>query len=70
MFCLAGIGGRLSGSVQSARNVLEMVVIDGCSVGCAEVCPEPAQVPASNCLVMRDGIDKVKEAVKGACENP
>ncbi len=35
MFCLAGIGGKLSGFVQSARDVPQMVVIDGCQVGCA-----------------------------------
>ena len=44
MFCLAGIGGQLSGFVQSAKDVPEMVVIDGCSVGCAKACLENAEV--------------------------
>jgi uncharacterized metal-binding protein len=30
MFCLAGIGGQLSGFVQSAKDVPAMVAIDGC----------------------------------------
>ncbi len=29
MFCLAGIGGGLTGFIQSARDVSQMVVIDG-----------------------------------------
>jgi len=80
MFCLAGIGAQLSGFVQSARDVPEMVVIDGCSVGCARANLENAQVPMKTYLVLTDlGIDKnkdfslkteevlkVKEAVKAA----
>lgn len=80
MFCLAGIGGQLSGFVQSARDVERMVVIDGCSLGCAKACLENAQVPMKTYLVLTDlGIEKnkdfdlkaeevlkVKEAVKEA----
>ncbi|MGD8564011.1 MAG: putative zinc-binding protein, partial [Desulfarculaceae bacterium] len=36
MFCLAGIGGRLSGFVQSAKDVPALVVMDGCEIGCAK----------------------------------
>ncbi len=61
MFCLAGIGGQLSGFVQSARDVPEMVVIDGCSLGCAKACLENAQVPMKKYLVLTDiGIEKNK----------
>ncbi len=84
MFCLAGIGGRLSGFVQSARDVPEMLVVDGCSVGCAKACLEQAEVPVRNYLVLtdlgieknkdfnlgRDEIDRVKQAVKAACFKP
>jgi uncharacterized metal-binding protein len=84
MFCLAGIGGQLSGFVQSARDVPEMVVIDGCSVGCAKACLDQAEVPVGNYLVLtdlgieknkdfnlrRDEIDRVKQAVKPACRAP
>ncbi len=80
MFCLAGIGGQLSGFVQSARDVSEMVVIDGCSVGCAKAILENAQVPLKTYLVLTDlgieknknfdlrprGYPKVKDAVKEA----
>ena len=80
MFCLAGIGGQLSGFVQSARDVSAMVVIDGCSLGCAKASLEKADVPMKSYLVLTDlGIEKnkdlnlkpeevlkVKEAVKEA----
>jgi len=80
IFCLAGIGGQLGGFVQSARDVPEMVVIDGCSGGCAKASLEKAQVPLKTYLVLTDlGIEKnkdfdlnpqeirkVKEAVKEA----
>lgn len=62
MFCLAGIGGQLSGFVQSARDVPQMVVIDGCSLGCAKASLENAQVPMKTYMVLTDlGIDKNKD---------
>jgi uncharacterized metal-binding protein len=61
MFCLAGIGGRLSGFVQSARDVPTMVAIDGCQVGCAKAILEQAEVPVKHYLVLTDeGIEKNK----------
>ena len=48
MFCLAGIGGHLSGFVQSAKDVLQMVAIDGCEVGCAKAVLEHAEIPSKN----------------------
>ncbi|MBC8417730.1 MAG: putative zinc-binding protein [Desulfobacteraceae bacterium] len=81
MFCLAGVGGHLSGFVQSAKDILQMVAIDGCSVGCAKAILEHAAVPIKSYLVVtdlgiekdhnldlkKDEIQKVKEAVKDAC---
>jgi uncharacterized metal-binding protein len=79
MFCLAGIGGQLSGFVQSARDVPVMVAIDGCEVGCANAILKQAQVPLKHYLVIttdegigknkdfnlqRAEIDRVKAAVK------
>jgi uncharacterized metal-binding protein len=61
MFCLAGIGGNLSGFIQSAKDVPAMVAIDGCAVGCAKAILENAQVPNPNYLVLTDlGIEKNK----------
>jgi uncharacterized metal-binding protein len=78
MFCLAGIGGQLSGFVQSARDVTVMVAIDGCQVGCAKAILKQAEVPLKLYIILTDEgieknknfnlerseIDKVKEAVK------
>ncbi len=62
MFCLAGIGGRLSGFVQSARDVPQMVLIDGCDIGCGKAAFEHAKVPLVNYLVVTElGIDKNKD---------
>jgi uncharacterized metal-binding protein len=61
MFCLAGIGGQLSGFVQSARDVPKMVVIDGCQAGCAKAILKEAQVSMQHYLVLTDeGIEKNK----------
>lgn len=83
MFCLAGIGGELSGFVQSAKDTPAMVAIDGCQVGCAKAILEKAEVPQKAYLVLTDlGIEKnknfglatddlerVKTAVRQACKN-
>ncbi|MCB2229042.1 MAG: putative zinc-binding protein [Desulfarculaceae bacterium] len=62
MFCLAGIGGKLSGFVQSAKDVPEMVVLDGCELGCAKAIFEQAGVPLRNYLVLTElGIAKNKD---------
>ena len=83
MFFLAGIGvgGHLGGFVQSAKDVPQMIAIDGCSVGCAKAILEHAEVPIKIYIVLADlGIEKnkdfklkeqnirtVKEAVRQAC---
>jgi uncharacterized metal-binding protein len=62
MFCLAGIGGQLSGFVQSARDVANLLVIDGCQVGCAKAIMEKAQIPMKNYLVLTElRIEKDKD---------
>jgi uncharacterized metal-binding protein len=78
MFCLAGIGGQLSGFMQSAKDVPEMVVIDGCSTACAKATLEQAGVPMQRYLVLtdldieknkdfnlkREEIDRVKQGIR------
>ena len=78
MFCLAGLGAKLSGFVQSARDVPEIVVIDGCEVGCAKAIFANAGVPLRGHVVLtnegiaknkdlklrREDIEQVKRAVK------
>ena len=62
MFCLAGVGGHLGGFVQSAKDVPQMVAIDGCEIGCAKGILEHAEVPVKSYIVVTDlGIEKNKD---------
>ena len=62
IFCLAGIGGQLSGFVQSAKDVARLVVIDGCPVGCARAILEKNGIENKNYVVITDlGIEKNKD---------
>lgn len=81
MYCLAGVGGLLSGFVQSARDAPQMLAIDGCSIGCAKSILEKADVPLKGYVVVTElGIQKnhdftlrkrdlgmAKEAARQAC---
>ena len=62
MFCLAGVGGHLGGFVQSAKDVPQMVAIDGCDIGCAKAILEHAEVPIKHYVVLTGlGIEKNKD---------
>jgi uncharacterized metal-binding protein len=81
MFCLAGVGGHLRGFVQSAKDVPQMVAIDGCDIGGAKAILEHAEVPIKSYLVLtelgieknkdfdlkKEQLDEVKKGVKQAC---
>lgn len=78
MFCLAGIGAGLSGFVQSAKDVDNIIAIDGCKVGCAKAVLEENGIGSKNHLVLTDldieknknfdldadDLDKVKAKIK------
>ena len=42
MFCLAGVGGRVSGIMKTTEATEERLVIDGCALDCARSCLEEA----------------------------
>jgi len=42
MFCLAGIGGRVSGIMETTRSAAAVLAIDGCTLDCARKCLEQA----------------------------
>ncbi|MBN2242264.1 MAG: putative zinc-binding protein [Acidobacteria bacterium] len=42
MFCLAGIGGRVSGITETTRTAAKVPAIDGCPLSCARQCLELA----------------------------
>lgn len=86
IFCLAGIGGRISGFVQSAKDAESVIVIDGCEVGCGKATLQGAGVPLprhrhlvvteygieknKNFNLGQEDVDLVKEAVKNATAEP
>ncbi len=62
MFCLAGIGGHLSGFVQSAKDVGKLVVLDGCEIGCSKAILDHLEIPMTAYIVLTKelGIEKNK----------
>ncbi len=82
MFCLAGIGGRVSGIVKTTEAADKVVAIDGCPLNCTKLCLEEAgfsdfehvqladlQLPKGSSPLTEENINKVCGAVleKMAC---
>ena len=42
MYCLAGVGGRVSGIMKSTEGAVAILAIDGCPLNCAKNCLEQA----------------------------
>jgi len=42
MFCLAGVGGRVSAIMKSTESAERILAIDGCPLDCAKKCLEEA----------------------------
>lgn len=53
-FCLAGVGGRVSGMVASVKGADSALVLDGCDVGCAKKCMDAAGLSGYEYLVVTD----------------
>jgi len=82
MFCTAGVGAKISGFVQSAKNVPAVVAIDGCEVGCVKTILQNAEIQVNNHVVVTElgikksmdfnlhaeDVQKVKAAVRSVCE--
>lgn len=63
MYCLAGVGGGLQAFVQSTRDNEELLVLDGCPVGCAKAILDNAGITPRHYIVATAlGIEKVKDA--------
>ena len=54
MYCLAGIGGHISGFAEAAREVKKVVAIDGCPVHCARKTLEHAECPVTVHVVVTE----------------
>jgi len=61
MFCLAGIGGRVSGIMATTESASRILAIDGCPLNCAKNCLEQAGFIKYEHLQLADlGMEKGK----------
>jgi uncharacterized metal-binding protein len=61
MYCLAGIGGRVSGIVESTKAAAAVLAIDGCPINCAEKCLNEAGIAGFQHIQLADlGMEKGK----------
>jgi uncharacterized metal-binding protein len=61
MFCLAGIGGRVSGIMETTRAAAAVLAIDGCPLDCARKTLEEAGFPRFEHLRLSEmGMEKGK----------
>jgi len=64
MYCLAGIGGRVSGIMKTTEAASRILVIDGCSQECAKSCLQQAGFSDFDHLRITDlGMEKGKTPV-------
>jgi uncharacterized metal-binding protein len=64
MFCLAGIGGRVSGILKTTEAAVSILAIDGCPLDCAKKSLEEAGFKKVNHLRLSDhGFEKGKTVV-------
>jgi len=64
MFCLAGIGGRVSGIMASTESAPKILAIDGCKLNCAKKTLEEAGFTNFEHLLLTDlGFMKTKTTV-------
>jgi len=61
MFCLAGVGGRVSGIMATTESAARILAIDGCPLNCARSCLEQAGFETFEHLQLADlGMEKGK----------
>jgi uncharacterized metal-binding protein len=61
MFCLAGIGGRVSGIMKSTQDAAKILAIDGCALDCTKLCLEEAGFSEFDQMRVTDlGLEKGK----------
>jgi len=61
MYCLAGIGGRVKGILETTQNAAFILAIDGCSLDCVKLCLEEAGITKFDQMRVTDlGLEKGK----------
>lgn len=67
MFCLAGVGGRVSGIMKTTEAADRILVIDGCPLNCTKACLEQAGFTQFEHLQLADlGLEKGKSPLSDA----
>ncbi len=63
MFCLAGVGGRVSGIMKTTESASAILAIDGCALDCVRNCLEQAGITVFEHLRLTDlGFEKGQSA--------
>lgn len=66
MFCLAGVGGRVSGIMKTTQAAEKILAIDGCPLNCVKNCLEQAGFKKFEHLQLADlELEKGKSPVTG-----
>ena len=64
MFCLAGVGGRVSAIMKTTESASTILAIDGCALDCVRNCLEQAGITVFEHLRLADlGFEKGQSAV-------
>lgn len=64
MYCLSGIGGRVSGIMETTRGAAKILAIDGCPLDCTKLCLEEAGFTDFEHMKVTDlGLEKGKSPV-------
>ena len=64
MFCLAGVGGRVSGIMKTTESAEKILAIDGCPLNCAKNCLEQAGFTNLEQLQLAElGLEKGKSPI-------
>ena len=64
MFCMAGIGGRIKGIMDTTKGASKVLAIDGCSLDCVKNCLELAGIAGFEHLRVTDmGMEKGKTGI-------
>lgn len=67
MFCLAGVGGRVSGIIKTTETAQSILAIDGCPLDCTKKTLEQAGITRINHLRLNDlGFEKGQTEVSAA----
>ncbi|MGB9597470.1 MAG: putative zinc-binding protein [Candidatus Poribacteria bacterium] len=63
MYCLAGIGGHVSGIVETTKAADEVITIDGCPIACATKSVEHIGITPKSFEVTKMGFEKYKTPI-------